>query len=84
MMTSLGKPLLPQIMAQLDAFSWLMDFNPGKPRPPSAVNVAHAQNVELTALDQHTSRDIGLSAHDATGISSHQQALPFFMQTGFK
>ena len=82
-MTSLGNPLLPQILAQFDAVNWLMNVNPGKPRPPSAVEIAHARNVQLAALDPHTRRDTGLSASDATGISTHQEALPFFMQAGF-
>ena len=83
-MTTLGKPLMHHLLAQLDGFAWLMDLNPGKPRPPTAVDLAHARNVELNALDAHSRRDIGMSAGDATGISSHQEALPFFMQAGFR
>ncbi len=83
-MTSLQKPLVQHLLAQLDAFNWLMDVNPGKPRPPSAVEIAHARRAELAHIDAATSRDIGLSAEDATGISTHQPDLPFFMQAGFK
>jgi hypothetical protein len=83
-MTSLGKPLMGHILAQLDAFNWLMDVNPGNPHPPSAVDIAHARRVDLAKLDARTERDIGMSAADATGISNHQEALPFFMQAGFK
>lgn len=83
-MTSLGKPLAQHLLAHLDAFNWLMDVTPGKPRPPSAVETAHARRTDLASLNAHTCRDIGMSAGDATGISSHQPDLPFFMQAGFK
>ena len=83
-MTSLGKPLTQHLLDHLEAFNWLMDFNPGKPRPPSEVEIAHVQRADLARIDADTQRDIGISASDATGISTHQAALPFFMQSGFK
>lgn len=83
-MTSLGNPLLPQILARLDAFIRQMDFNPGKPRPPTSLEIAHSRNADLAKLDALCCSDIGMSAPDATGISSYQPDLPFFMQSGFK
>lgn len=83
-MTTLRKPIVQHLLAQLDAFHWLMDVNPGKPRPPSAVEIAHTRRADLACLNAHTCRDIGMSAGDATGISSHQPDLPFFMQAGFR
>ena len=83
-MTSLGKPLVPHILAQLEAFTWLMAVTPGTPRPPTAVEIAHTRNADLTRLDANTQRDIGKSAQDATGISTYQPDLPFFMQAGFR
>ena len=83
-MTSLGKPLAQHLLAHLDAFNWLMDVTPGKPRAPSAVDIAHARRAEVASIDHTTQCDIGISAEDATGISTYQAALPFFMQAGFK
>ena len=83
-MTTLHIPIAQHLLAQLDAFNWLMDVNPGKPRPPSAVEIAHVRLADLASLNVHTCRDIGMSAQDATGISSYQKALPFFMQAGFR
>lgn len=83
-MTTLHKPIAQHLLAQLDAFNWLMDVNPGKPRPPSAVEIAHARRAELAQIDAPTIRDIGMSAEDATGINSYQADLPFFMQSEFK
>lgn len=51
---------------------------------PSAVELAHARNAVLTSIGDQTCRDSGMSANDATGYSSHQPDLPFFMQAGFK
>ena len=83
-MTTLRKPIAQHLMDHLDAFSWLMDFNPGKLRSLKSVAIAHARRAELVQIDASTCRDICLSAEDATGISSYQPDLPFFMQSGFK
>ena len=80
-MTSLGNPLMQQLLAQIDVFYWLMDV---RPRRPSVVETAHVRRAELASLDAHTQRDSGMSAQDATGISSYQPDLPFFMQSGFR
>lgn len=54
------------------------------PRALTKIEKAHALRAELASFDVHTCRDIGLSAPDATGISSYQADLPFFMQSGFR
>lgn len=83
-MTSIGKPLTQHLLDHLNAFTWLMDTNPAKPRAPTEVEIAHIRRAELACFDDHTSRDINMSASDATGISNYQEALPFFMQAGFR
>lgn len=83
-MTTLHTPIARHLLAHLDAFTWLMDFHPGKPRPPSAVEIAHARRAKHDSIDADTCRDTGMSAQDGTGISNYQPDLPFFMQAGFK
>ena len=44
---------------------------------------AHALRRELASLPQDTQRDTGLPPEAATGISTYQPDLPFFMQSRF-
>jgi hypothetical protein len=83
-MTSIGKPLTQHLLSHFTFVHWLIAVTPDKPRLPTEVEIAHACRADLSRIDAPTQRDIGLSASDATGISSYQEALPFFMQAGFK
>ena len=44
---------------------------------------AHALRRELASLPPDTLRDTGLPPEEATGISTYQPDLPFFMQSRF-
>ena len=58
---------------------WLCMFQTSVAR----VGKAHALRRELASLPQDTERDTGLPPETATGISTYQPDLPFFMQHGF-
>ena len=49
----------------------------------ASVDKAHALRCELASLPHDVKSDTGLSPEDATGITSRQPDLPFFMQSGF-
>ena len=49
----------------------------------TGLSKAHARRHELASLPKDIQRDTGLSPEEATGISSFQPDLPFFLQRGF-
>lgn len=47
------------------------------------VDTAHTQSCKLASLPKDTLRDTGLTPEHASGISTWQPDLPFFMQNSF-
>ena len=47
------------------------------------VECGHVARSDLMSISAEVSRDTGFDPSDATGISSWQPDLPFFMQGGF-
>ena len=44
---------------------------------------SHQRRLGYAEVSAEVQRDISLSSEEATGLSSHQPDLPFYMQTGF-
>lgn len=47
------------------------------------VGAATTDQSRLPAIRPETLRDTGLPAEDLTGLRTHEQGLPFFLQWGF-